>query len=114
MYTLQAFLFTMFVLCFAGDILGHMRVLIETGSQVILNEIGHGATIPEKDINTIFAGALVEEYNLPGKFLLYITIDNDERSIPPTLHEVTALMSLQGGACIFYIFTHAFVQFGQK
>ena len=60
MYTLQAFLLTMFVLCFAGDILGHMRILIQTGSQVILSEIGQGATIREKAINTIFAGALVE------------------------------------------------------
>ena len=50
----------MFVLSFAGDIMGHTRILIQTGSQVILSEIGHGATIPEKAINTIFAGALVE------------------------------------------------------
>ena len=54
----------MLVLCFAGDILGHMRVLIQTGSQVILSEAGHGAIISKKAIDTIFGGALAEVIGL--------------------------------------------------
>ena len=51
---------TMLVLCFAGEILGQMRVLIQTGSQVVVSEIGHGTTIPQETINLIFAGPFVE------------------------------------------------------
>ena len=60
LYILQGFLITMLVLCFAGEILGQMRVLIQTGSQVVVNEIGHGATTPQEAINRIFAGAFGE------------------------------------------------------
>ncbi len=54
----------MLVLCFVGEILGQMRVLIQTGSQVVVSEIGHGATIPQKDINCMFAGAFLEVVSL--------------------------------------------------
>ena len=50
----------MLVLCFAGEILGQMRVLIQTGTQVVLSEIEHEATIPQEAINLIFAGAFLE------------------------------------------------------
>ena len=43
---------------------GQMRVLIQTGSQVVASEIGHGATIPQEAINLIFAGAFVEVVSL--------------------------------------------------
>ena len=69
--TLQAFLLTMLVLCFAGDILGHTRILIQTGSQVILNQMGHGATIPEEAIHAMFAGALVEVICLVSSIYYY-------------------------------------------
>ena len=39
-----------------------MRVLIQTGSQVVASEIG--ATIPQEAINLIFAGAFVELVSL--------------------------------------------------
>lgn len=67
-YILQEFVITMIVLCFAGDILGQMRVLIQTGSQVVLSEIGNGAIIPEEAIHLIFGGALVEVISLASYF----------------------------------------------
>ena len=64
LYILQGFLITMLVLCFAREILGQMKVLIQTGSQVVASETRHGATIPQEAINLIFAGAFVEVVSL--------------------------------------------------
>ena len=64
LYILQGFLITMLVLCFVGEILGQMRVLIQTGSQVVASETGRGATILQEAINLIFAGAFVEVVSL--------------------------------------------------
>ena len=69
----RGFLLTMLVLCFAGDILVQMRVLIQTGSQVLLSEIGHGATVPQEAINLIFAGAFVEVVSLASYITLYVS-----------------------------------------
>lgn len=67
-YILQEFVITMIVLCFAGDILGQMRVLVQTGSQVVLSEVGNGAIIPKEAIDLIFGGTLVEVLFLASYF----------------------------------------------
>lgn len=67
-YILQEFVITMIVLCFAGVILGQMRVLVQTGSQVVLSEVGNGAIIPKEAIDLIFGGTLVEVLFLASYF----------------------------------------------